>query len=75
MPGQELYFSLAPFTELSYAVRQLREDKSFGVLTVQQVFHHGDGRHDDTHRLSITADPDDTFARVRLSVFCWQKEL
>ena len=24
MPGQELYLSLMPFTELSYAVRQLR---------------------------------------------------
>ncbi|XP_074612593.1 sperm flagellar protein 2-like [Acropora palmata] len=32
-----------------------------------KVFHHGEGRHEDTHRLSITADPDDTFARERLA--------
>lgn len=32
-----------------------------------KVFHHGEGRHEDTHRLSLTADPNDTFARERLA--------
>ena len=30
-----------------------------------QVFHHGEGQREDTYRLNVTADPDDTFAKVR----------
>lgn len=33
----------------------------------RQAFHHGEGRLEDTHRLSLTADPDDTFARVSVA--------
>lgn len=34
---------------------------------LMKAFHHGEGRHEDTHRLSLTADPGDTFARERLA--------
>lgn len=73
--GTRALFLFGAIYRIELCCKTIAKDKSFGVLTVQQVFHHGEGRHEDTHRLSITADPDDTFARVRLSVFCWHKEL
>lgn len=29
-----------------------------------QVFHHGESKLGDSHRLSVTEDPNDTFSRV-----------
>jgi len=34
---------------------------------LMKVFHHGEGRLEDTYRLSLTANPDDAFARERLA--------
>lgn len=35
--------------------------------TLMKVFHHGEGQREDTYRLNVTADPDDTFAKERLA--------
>ncbi|XP_027049665.1 sperm flagellar protein 2-like [Pocillopora damicornis] len=34
---------------------------------LMKVFHHGEGQREDTYRLNVTADPDDTFAKERLA--------
>ncbi|XP_015747762.1 PREDICTED: sperm flagellar protein 2-like [Acropora digitifera] len=65
--GTRALFLFDAIYRIELCCKTIAKDKSFGVLTVQQVFHHGEGRHEDTHRLSITADPDDTFARERLA--------
>ncbi|XP_078353910.1 sperm flagellar protein 2-like [Oculina patagonica] len=34
---------------------------------LMKVFHHGEGRLEDTYRLSVTSNPDDAYARERLA--------